>query len=79
MGQDKLWLVVSRTTPEPDTLAALPQSLRAVADLLAAGLTDKAISRELNRPLPTVRTYVSRVYARLGIRSRAEFVLRLKG
>ncbi len=50
----------------------LPPSLRAVAELVAAGLGDKEIAAELSVPLATVRTYVARCYRRLGLRSRVE-------
>lgn len=50
----------------------LPPSLARVASLAAFGKSDKDISRALETPLSTVRTYMQRIYARLGLRSRAE-------
>lgn len=56
-------------------LDRLPPSLRDVARLAATGQSDKEIAEELGKPLSTVRTYLTRVYARLGIRGRRELML----
>lgn len=52
--------------------AALPPSLERVASRVARGMTDKDIARALGIPLSTVRTYVQRIYGKLGVRSRVE-------
>jgi DNA-binding NarL/FixJ family response regulator len=54
---------------------ALPPSLGRVASKVAGGLTNKEIADELDLPLATVRTYVSRIYQRLGVRNRVELAL----
>jgi hypothetical protein len=63
-----LYLVI----PRGAALPALPPSLRRVAELAAAGESDKQIASELDMPLHTVRTYVRRTYARLGVKTRVE-------
>ncbi len=59
--------------PDPPSL---PPSLTRVATLLSRGLTDKEIAEETDLSLATVRTYVSRVYRRLGVRSCRELMRR---
>lgn len=62
------------TGPDDDPWSALPPSLRAVARLAAEGLADKEIADALGRPLSTVRTYMRRVFRRLGVNSRRELM-----
>jgi DNA-binding CsgD family transcriptional regulator len=50
----------------------LPPSLERVASLAATGAGDKEIATTLGVSVATVRTYVRRIYARLGVRSRAQ-------
>jgi len=50
----------------------LPPTLRAVATRLANGDSDKEIAVELDLPLATARTYVSRVMRRLQVNSRSK-------
>jgi len=45
--------------------------LRRVAELAAAGRSNKEIAAELFMGLSTVEAHLSRVYRKLGIRSRA--------
>ncbi len=61
-----LYLVI----PRGETPPALPPSLRGVAELAATGHSDKEIGALLGMPLHTVRTYVRRIYGRLGVRTR---------
>jgi DNA-binding CsgD family transcriptional regulator len=49
----------------------LPPSLARVATLAATGASDKEIAATLGVSVVTVRTYMRRIYARLGVRSRA--------
>jgi PAS domain-containing protein len=58
--------------PEADPLAVLPPSLLRVAQLMLAGLSDKQIAHQTGLTLPTVRTYVARIYERLEISGRRE-------
>lgn len=75
-------LVLPRTAQASDGLGelppSLPPSLHKVASLLAQGLADKEIARELALPLATVRTYVARVLKRLDARGRRELMIRLR-
>ncbi len=66
---EPLALVVGRFAP---SRPALPPSLAQVADRVARGLSDKEIAADLGLPLSTVRTYVQRIYARLGVHNRVE-------
>ena len=72
-GSSVLSLVVARATLSG---RSLPPSLARIASLAARGLADKDIAQELAVPLATVRTYVRRVYARLGVRTRGELATR---
>jgi DNA-binding NarL/FixJ family response regulator len=49
---------------------------REVLALLALGLTNRAIGDELYLSTDTVKTYVRRVYAKLGVRNRAQAATR---
>lgn len=60
------------SVPSGPTSHALPPSLARVADEIARGLTDKEIAQTLGMSVATVRTYVQRIYARLGVHSRVE-------
>ncbi len=46
--------------------------------LLAAGASNRAIAEELVVSLPTVKTHVSRVLAKLNVRSRGQAVARAR-
>jgi DNA-binding CsgD family transcriptional regulator len=50
-----------------------------VAELAAGGLANKEIAAALFITIPTVERHLSRVYAKLGIRSRAQLAARLTG
>lgn len=50
----------------------LPPSLSRVAAGIAWGLTQREVASILEMPLATVRTYVHRIYTRLGVRNRVE-------
>jgi DNA-binding CsgD family transcriptional regulator len=49
------------------------------AQLAAAGLSNKEIARELAVGVHTVEVHLSRVYAKLGVRSRGQLAARLHG
>ena len=65
--------------PAPLDAQALPKSLQQVAQLAAAGLKDNQLAAALGMPLATVRTYIKRLYARVGVHNRAELLARLDG
>lgn len=63
--------------PVPSTVPEswkLPRRLGEVATLLVQGLSDKEVAERLSMPLPTERTYVARLYRRLGVHSRLELL-----
>ncbi len=79
-AEGSLYLVVPTdavwppAAPDPRALTILPPSLNAIANLLAMGLADKEISQRTGRNLSTVRTYVTRIFRRVGVHSRGEFI-----
>jgi DNA-binding NarL/FixJ family response regulator len=50
---------------------------RRVADLIAAGATNREAAAELFVSVRTVETHVASVYRKLGVRTRAELARRL--
>jgi DNA-binding NarL/FixJ family response regulator len=70
-GADLTLIIARSLGPVP-----LPPSLARVASLIARGHPDKDIASALDIPLATVRTYVRRIYTRLGVRSRVELARR---
>ncbi len=62
-----------RSQPAPSTLplAALSRRELEVARCVCRGLTDKEIARELAIALPSVRTYLQRLFEKLGVHRRA--------
>lgn len=50
---------------------------REIADLVAQGLSNKEICRDLDLELPTVKTYMSRIFTKTGVRTRTELLSRL--
>lgn len=76
----RFWLVVPRAShPGAGVRDELPPALDAIAEHLVRGLSDKEIASKTGRPIATVRTYVQRLYARLGVHSRYELIARLRG
>ena len=67
------------TTTEPPTTAGpveLPWRERECLDLLARGLTNRQIGRELHLSTDAVKTRMSRLYRSLGVHNRAHAVVR---
>ncbi len=60
-------------------LAALTQAESAVLELLARGLDNHAIARQLGKSEKTVRNQVSTIFDKLGVRTRAEAIVRAIG
>jgi len=50
----------------------------AVAQLVARGMANKAVGRELGISEGTVKVYLSRIYEKLGLSSRTELALRIQ-
>jgi DNA-binding NarL/FixJ family response regulator len=59
-----------------ETLDLPPQQLR-IVELILRNRCDKQIAAALGIRVPTVRTYMHRIYERVGVGSRLELVLRL--
>ena len=55
----------------------LTEAERRVVELAVEGLSNKEIARALLVTVPTVQTHLSRVYAKLGVHSRAQLARRL--
>jgi DNA-binding NarL/FixJ family response regulator len=65
-----LWNAVAQT------LALSPQQTR-IAEMILRGKQDKEIAAELNLSVPTVRTYLKRIFDRLGVSDRVGLILRV--
>lgn len=78
-GGDRLYLVIPERGASPVSLEELPPSLRRVARLLADGLSDKEIAEACELSFATVRTYVTRIFKRMGVHNRTELAARLRG
>jgi len=62
-------------TPLPDRVASgLSDRERGVMDLIARGLSNRAIADELYLSEKTVKNHVNRIYAKLGVTSRGEAI-----
>lgn len=55
--------------------AAVSVREREVAGLVAAGLSNEEIAERLHLSLATVKTYLSRLFTRLGVRDRTQLVI----
>jgi DNA-binding NarL/FixJ family response regulator len=56
---------------------ALPPRQQEIVQLLFRGLGDKQMATKLGIALPTVRTHMGRLFAKLGARDRSEVLLRM--
>jgi len=78
----ELWLVIPKRGAldqeardhREELLEGLPPSLSKVAELVLAGLSDREIADQTGLTYRTVRTYLSRLYRRVGVTSRAELL-----
>jgi DNA-binding CsgD family transcriptional regulator len=61
----------------PAAAGQLTASEQRAAELATAGLSNKEIARELAVGVHTVEVHLSRVYAKLGVRSRGQLAARL--
>lgn len=61
------------TTPPPIALELTPRE-QSVLDLVAKGLMNKEIARQLNTSVRNVEKYVSRLFSKTGTNSRTELV-----
>jgi DNA-binding NarL/FixJ family response regulator len=65
-----------QTGPSPSEDDGLSRREQEVLDLLTRGYLYKEIAERLNISVPTVNTYVRRIYEKLHVRSRAQAVAR---
>ena len=63
----------------PQAQAGLTAAERRVADLVAAGRTNSEVAAALFLSKRTVASHLTRIYAKLGVRSRAELTRMLAG
>ncbi len=70
---------LARVNVRPSAPAALTETERRVAELAAAGLTNREVAARTFLSTKTVEANIARVYRKLGIRSRAELGARLGG
>ncbi|MCK5688854.1 hypothetical protein KAI87_06265 [Myxococcota bacterium] len=78
-GRDLILAIPSVTNIDPPEMrkggfSHLPPRLALVATHLGAGMSDKEIALVMDIPLSTARTYVRRIYTRLEVGSRAQFM-----
>ena len=59
-----------------EVLALSPQQAR-IVELILRGMRDKQIALALGLRVPTVRTHLSRLFARLHIADRVELILKV--
>jgi DNA-binding NarL/FixJ family response regulator len=74
--------LIEHFTRQPDPLRASPEALegltvreREVLALIAAGLSNTEIAGRLVMSVPTAKTHISRILAKLGARDRAQLVV----
>jgi DNA-binding CsgD family transcriptional regulator len=75
LGGDRVVLLVTRSAPQHPLS---PRELQIVR-LVATGHTNRTIARELDISSWTVSTHLRRIFAKLGVCSRAEMVARVFG
>jgi DNA-binding NarL/FixJ family response regulator len=68
---------LARIGGRPPRQGALTPTERLVAELAASGRTDREIAQELFMSVKTVGANLSRVYHKLGVRSRTELAATL--
>jgi DNA-binding NarL/FixJ family response regulator len=61
----------------PDPAGPLTTQERAVADLVAAGRTNREAARELVVSVKTIEFHLGNVFTKLGVRSRSQLTLEL--
>lgn len=72
---DLYWLAARPTTPAD----LLTGRRRAVAQLSALGLSHKAVAKKLKMSPATARSHLRAIYAKLGIRTRAQLAVAMAG
>jgi DNA-binding NarL/FixJ family response regulator len=75
----KLVVFEQRSRRSERVLAVLTTAEREVVELLARGMSTAAVARVRRRSVATVARQIASAYAKLGVRSRAELVQRIRG
>ena len=68
---------LARIPGRTPTSGELSETERRIAELVASGLANKEIAAQLFITVRTVEGNLTRIYAKLGVRSRTELVSRL--
>jgi DNA-binding CsgD family transcriptional regulator len=76
LWSEKTAAELARIPGRPSSSGALSETERRVADLAVQGLANKQIAAQLFVTVRTVEAHLSKVYAKLGVRSRAELASR---
>jgi DNA-binding NarL/FixJ family response regulator len=71
------WRTRWRTARKPRS-SELTETERRVAELVAQGLSNKEVAARLFVTVRTVEANLTRIYAKLGVRSRTELTSRLR-
>jgi two-component system nitrate/nitrite response regulator NarL len=71
------YLLICRPRPRPLASLGLSPREKEIVRLVARGLPNKAIAKVLDISLWTVATHVRRVFAKVGVSSRAEMIARI--
>jgi DNA-binding CsgD family transcriptional regulator len=77
--RDAAWVAGGRVgrTPAQSVLDELSRREREVADLAASGMPARSIALRLSLSERTVENHLQRIYAKLGLHSRAELIARM--
>lgn len=65
--------------PSPTPITRLTRRERDVLELIARGSDNRAIAEQLFLSPPTVRNHITHIFAKLGVRNRAEAIVRARG
>jgi DNA-binding CsgD family transcriptional regulator len=76
---DRAAAEIARVSPRPQAPTDLTETERRIAELAATGLTNREVGMRLFLTVKTVESNLVRAYRKLGIRSRAELGIRLRG
>jgi DNA-binding CsgD family transcriptional regulator len=68
---------VSLALTEPERPSLSPRE-QAIVMLIAQGYVNKQIAQQLNISIWTVNTYLRRIFAKLGVNTRAAMIARLR-
>jgi DNA-binding CsgD family transcriptional regulator len=76
-GKARAELALARVSGRPAGSRQLTETERRVAELVVKGRSNKEVAAQLYVTVPTVEGHLSRIYRKLGVRSRTELAHRL--